>query len=315
MPWLASLPGLMHSVCPMRRSPPDSWMWPWMPRSGWYFSISRRTAVEPTGPRSTSPAETVGRRFSSSSGAVSSPESCGGTWIMNTARRGSLTCFASASSRSYNSSSDSSRGVCHGVWLDQLQAARQIDDLAVDVDRPPVGTVEDLVDTEIVVVARDQIQRHVAVGEPLGGQRHPRLDALVHQPAEELVAAGFVGRQPAGFLGRGDERVVADVGDVALERRELFVAACGAVHPEQLGLVAAVALDDRDDRLAGQVAGEQRGVRLVDVQPDRVDVLPPRLLGGVQIACYVQARGHQNPPGTLVGRQLGEQHLLVDAGL
>ena len=60
----------------------------------------RRTAVEPTGPRSTSPAETVGRRFSSRIGAVSSPESCGGTWIMKIARRGSDTWRASASSRS-----------------------------------------------------------------------------------------------------------------------------------------------------------------------------------------------------------------------
>jgi len=119
MPWLASLPGLMQSVWPMRRSPPDSWMCPWTASSGWYFSITRRTAVEPTGPRRTSPAEMVGRRFASRIGAVSSPESCGGTWIMNTARRGSRTCAASASSRSKRSSSVTSRGVSHGVLFDQ----------------------------------------------------------------------------------------------------------------------------------------------------------------------------------------------------
>jgi hypothetical protein len=63
------------------------------------------------------------------------------------------------------------------------------------------------------------------------------------------------------------------------------------VHAEQLGVITAVAVDDRDDRLAGQVAGEQRGIGLVDVQPDRVDELAPCLLGRVEVACDVEARG------------------------
>jgi hypothetical protein len=53
------------------------------------------------------------------------------------------------------------------------------------------------------------------------------------------------------------------------------------MHPEQLRVVPTVVLDDRDDRLAGEVAREQRHIGLVDVQADRVDELPPRLLGGV----------------------------------
>jgi hypothetical protein len=67
------------------------------------------------------------------------------------------------------------------------------------------------------------------------------------------------------------------------------------VHPKQLGLVTPVALDDRDDRLAGEVAGEQRDVGLVDVEPDRVDELAPGLLGGVQVAGYVEASGDREP--------------------
>jgi hypothetical protein len=63
------------------------------------------------------------------------------------------------------------------------------------------------------------------------------------------------------------------------------------VHAEQLGLVAAVVINDRNDRLAGEVAGEQPRIGLVDVAPDRVDELPPGLLGGVQVADYVQAAG------------------------
>jgi hypothetical protein len=67
------------------------------------------------------------------------------------------------------------------------------------------------------------------------------------------------------------------------------------VHAEQLRLVPTIVLDDRDDRLAGEVTGKQRDVGLVDVQADRVDELPPRLLGGVQIAGYVQTRGDGEP--------------------
>jgi hypothetical protein len=59
------------------------------------------------------------------------------------------------------------------------------------------------------------------------------------------------------------------------------------VHAEQLGLITAVVFDDRNDRLAREVAGEQCDIGLVDVQPDRVDELPPRFLGGVEIACDV----------------------------
>jgi hypothetical protein len=64
---------------------------------------------------------------------------------------------------------------------------------------------------------------------------------------------------------------------------------------EHIRRVLAVALDDRDDRLAGQVARQQRDVRLVDVQPDRVDELPPRLLSGVEIAGDVNPGGDGGP--------------------
>jgi hypothetical protein len=136
----------------------------------------------------------------------------------------------------------------------------------------------------------DQEQRHAAVGQALRGQLHPRVHALAHEPLEQLVAAGLVARQPIGLLRRRDERVVADVRDVALERRELVVPRRGAADAEQLGLVAAVAAHDRDDRLAREVAGQERDIGLVDVPADGVDELPPRLLGGVQVAGDVDPR-------------------------
>ena len=79
------------------------------------------------------------------------------------------------------------------------------------------------VDHELVVVAGDQHQRDLAAAQPLGGQLQPRLHALGHQPLEQLVARGLVARHPRGLVGRGDERVVADVGDVALELGQVLV--------------------------------------------------------------------------------------------
>jgi len=69
--------------------------------SRWLPDYAERALGRPVAlPRVAAPAEIVGRRFSSRIGAVSSPESCGGTWIMKIARRGSDTRRASASSRS-----------------------------------------------------------------------------------------------------------------------------------------------------------------------------------------------------------------------
>ena len=123
--------------------------------------------------------------------------------------------------------------------------------------------VEDRIDAEIVVVPRDQIERHVRVRKALRGELHPRLDPLVHQPVQQQIAVGLVARETLRLVARAHEGVEADVGDVALEPRELLVAARRAMHAEELRLVAVAVADDRHDRLAGQVAGDQRDVRFV----------------------------------------------------
>ena len=92
------------------------------------------------------------------------------------------------------------------MWFDQpedeeLEVAGDVEHLAVGVDRLDPGLVEDRVDHELVVVAGDEVQRRVAVGQPLGGELHPLIDALVHQPVQQLVAPRFVGGQPLGLLG------------------------------------------------------------------------------------------------------------------
>ena len=117
------------------------------------------------------------------------------------------------------------RRVVRPAGSEQLEVAGDVEHLAVGVDGLDPGLVEDRVDHEVVVVAGDQVERRVAVGQPLGRELHPRVDALVHQVVEQLVAARLVGGEPLGLLGGRDERVVADVGDVALELGELVVAA------------------------------------------------------------------------------------------
>src|SRR6266702_2480535 len=136
MPWFASLPGFRHTVAPIFRSPPDSWMCPWIDRSGWRSSISRRTAVE------------------------------------------------------------------------------------------------DRVDGEVVVVSRDQVERNVRVGEALRREPHPRFDAFVHQPVQQHIALGGIAGEPLCFLAGRNERVVADIGDIALEPSELLVTARGPLDSE-----------------------------------------------------------------------------------
>ena len=96
---------------------------------------------------------------------------------------------------------------------------------------------------------------------------HPRLDPLVHEPVQQLVAGGLVLESAPRPL--GDERVVADVGDVALELRELVVAACRAAHAEELGLIAAAATGSIGTiALPVRSPATERGVGLVDVQLD-----------------------------------------------
>jgi hypothetical protein len=115
---------------------------------------------------------------------------------------------------------------------------------------------------------------------------------------QQLVATALVGGEPLRLLGGGHERVVADIGDVPFELLELLIVARGAVDAEQVGLVMTVALDDRNDCLAGQVAREQRNIGLVEIPGDRVDELPPRLLGGVEVAGDVDPGGDGRPFGS-----------------
>jgi hypothetical protein len=57
---------------------------------------------------------------------------------------------------------------------------------------------------------------------------------------EQLVASRFVRREASRLFVRRDERVVANIGDVAFELRELRVVTRVAVDAEQIGLVPAV---------------------------------------------------------------------------
>ena len=60
------------------------------------------------------------------------------------------------------------------------------------------------------------------------------------------------------------------------------------MHAEELRLVAIAVADDRHDRLASQVAGDERDVSLVSVQLDGVQELSPRCLSRMEIARDVE---------------------------
>ena len=66
------------------------------------------------------------------------------------------------------------------------------------------------------------------------------------------------------------------------------------------------------DRLAGEVARDQRDVGLVHVQLDGVQELPPRRLGGVEVARDIEPDG-RHP--SVDRRDLGEQHVPVSTEL
>jgi hypothetical protein len=66
------------------------------------------------------------------------------------------------------------------------------------------------------------------------------------------------------------------------------------MHAEELRFIAVAAAVDRDDRLAGQIACDERDVGLVRVQLDGVQELPPRRLRRVEVACDVEPSGDQS---------------------
>ena len=180
---------------------------------------------------------------------------------------------------------------------DQLMPRRQVDDLLIDVSTVGRG-IEQWIDVAVVIIPGHQIDRHAGAIEPIGSQRHPLLDPtgdpLIEVPAHDR----WVRFHLRPFVGRDADCVVAEVGDRALERDQLLLAPGHtplAEHVRRPGLAAFLAPDDRDERLAGQVAGDQRCVDLVDVCTHRVQKLAPRALGGVEIAADVDAErpGHR----------------------
>ena len=189
----------------------------------------------------------------------------------------------------------------------ELEVARDVDHPPVDVLGECALVVQDRVDAEVVVVSRDQVKRHGAVAQSLIREIHPRADPLVHQLVKQAVAGLRIVRQPLGLVRRRDERVEADIGDVALEHGQLLIASGPPSDAEELGLVLPAVAHDRNDRLACEVAGDERDIGLVHVQLDRVQELPPGLLSRVEVAREV------DPHAGLVRRDLGEEHVRVDA--
>ena len=110
-------------VLPMRWAPFDSWMCPCRPTTGWYFLMTSRTALLPTGIMLGRPPRMTGSSVSSSSAAKSRPEPYGGLWklAMTFAPFGAGSRIADR--RCSSSSSRNSRSVFHGVGVTSPQLA------------------------------------------------------------------------------------------------------------------------------------------------------------------------------------------------
>ncbi len=219
-------------------------------------------------------------------------------------RRGSRTPLSSPDSRSRNSSSGSSLGVAHGVGDDQPMLTSWCHGVSSTTFSLTfwqyVDFGEDRVDLEVVVVARHQVDRDAAALEPFGGEGHPLADAMGDQVGEMPADERRIGFH-RGTLRLGDpERVVAEVGDRAFQLDELRL---GPGHPALAedgrvpDFAALLAADDRDEGLAGEVAGDDGGVDLVDVRLHRVQELAPAPLRRVDVAADVEAEGLRHGSG------------------
>ena len=230
------------------------------------------TAVEPQGTSRHLPPEMTGRSWSSSNATVSIAEPCGGTWVMSTAEPGSSALATRARRRSSSSSSSSSRGVSHGVGL----ARREPNQLASVGRRTtrlsalitPVAPLEQRVDLIGIVVARNQIERRAALGEPLGGELHPGL-----QPSHDRLQKPPFKDAPVVKLGEllfahGDAYRPLSASD---RSSALSSSSSGPpVAPTVTAVPASVGLHEGNERLAREVAGNQHSVRLPDAETNGV---------------------------------------------
>ncbi len=221
-----------------------------------------------------------------SSGASSRPVRYGGQWKLNTVRSaGAVTCEIASSRRLCRSGSSSSRYVCHGravrpAGRDHLEA--------VDVDDPSLRqldearALDDLVDLELVVVARAAEDTDAGARKALLGHPHPLVDRLEHLLLEQAVPVALVLRQLLEQHRVGAERVVAAADDPVLERGHLLLGRHVGADLEQRRVPVAVAVvDDRDEGLAGHVAAEHEHVGLVVLCG--VEELAPAGLGAVHV--------------------------------
>src|SRR6266508_2565963 len=163
---------------------------------------------------------------------------------------------------------------------------------ALQLDHGPVGVLDqlragdDVVDLEEVVVGTRDEAAHAGPAELLVGLGDPLLRALDHQPLEERVDARLVALAALQLVRRGDEVVLAGVGDPDPQRLQLLRGRDLALDAHERGGVASAArLDDRDHELPGDVPADHDVGRLVELP--RVQELLPALARCVDVGAEV----------------------------
>ena len=181
------------------------------------------------------------------------------------------------------------RGRVGGCEADQLAPVREAHDATVRVD--DAGRLrEHRVDLVGIVVSRDQVQRRTRLAQTLVRELHPHLQPLGDRLEEPLLLGGGIPQIFEIAVAHRDG-VKALVGQRPLELPELVLAGGDELASAELAVPAAVRPDERNDRLAGEVARDEDGVRLPDTEPDRVQELAPGSLGGMQVGGNEQAHG------------------------
>src|SRR5918911_5287262 len=180
---------------------------------------------------------------------------------------------------------------------DHLEVA-ELDHLALGQPHA-LGRGDDLIDLELVVVARRNEAVYPRPFEFLVGHPHPALDGPEHLSVEELIPELLGGGELGHLVGVGAEGVVAAPHDRLLELFYLvFALELSSVLQKRRVPVVWPFLDYGDERLARHVAAKDHDLRLVVLA--RVQELPPAGLRAVDVG------GEEHPRVRFPRKELGD---------
>jgi hypothetical protein len=120
------------------------------------------------------------------------------------------------------------------------------------------------IEVELVVVAGHDEQLDLTRCETRVREGHPALEGLDHDPTEHIAHEIRIGTHARVLLGIAAIWVEAVGADVLFEALDLLLAGEDVVSPLKTRRDPGAGSDDRDDRLAREVASHDQYARLED---------------------------------------------------